>query len=106
MSASSTLSLRPLHVATEQDAPLVVEQLEGESVDHFAKRTASIHALGVRYTRHPLYVPLLRHSTNPELSAEGRREYLEGIARAAAESRSKNKAFHRTVAVRKALGGS
>jgi hypothetical protein len=106
MSARATLKLRPLHVASEQDAPLEVTRFKGESDLHFEKRCASIRALGPRWLNHPDYVFQPRHSINPEVWLPARLLFIERVRAAAAESRARNAAHARTVAVRNALGGT
>lgn len=72
-----------------------IRRLEFESDWHFAARCRSIRLLGSRWVKHPAYTFQPRHSNSPELSQQGRAQYLAQIALAAHADRARNPAFQR-----------
>lgn len=64
-------------------------------MDTNTKLQAAKDYLGTRWTHHPDYVGLPRHSCNPEIYAPARQEYLLGVKLAAAVDREANPLFSR-----------
>lgn len=94
---------RTLHLARPEDA-LEVRRLPHESEDHFAKRCASIRALGVLWVQHQSYVFDPRHSTNPEVWKSAHAAWWKQVHEAAAKARARNPAYLRSQSVIDAMG--
>jgi hypothetical protein len=103
--STATKRRATLHLAEPKiDAPVEVPRLEFEDDAHYAKRCASIRALGVNHWAHPQYPHPARHSRNPEVWMPARADYLAAIRDRAAADRARNPLAVMQQSIRNVMG--
>jgi hypothetical protein len=102
-----TRKRKTLHLATPADtlvAPPQVRRLEWEDDQTYAKRCASIAALGDKWVRHPAYQFQPIQSVHRDVWLPAHLLLWERVHVAAALDRARNPAARRAASVRAALG--